>query len=97
MARKSNAKYRTVYHSLSLVCQRVPPRHLHLLHQHLHPENPATERSGSKSAQLRENPLQECLQFIERATGRVSRAEAKIRSPRRQVFDRTTIVLGATR
>ena len=26
----------TTYHSLSLVCQRVPPRYLHLLLQHLH-------------------------------------------------------------
>ena len=34
--KQSIAIYRTTYHSLSLVCQRVPPRHLHQLLQHLH-------------------------------------------------------------
>ena len=37
MARKSISKFRTTYHSLSLVCQRVLPQlHLHLLLHHLH-------------------------------------------------------------
>ena len=36
MADEWNATRRTTYRSLSLVCQRVPPRHLHLLRQHLH-------------------------------------------------------------
>ena len=36
MAGKSIAKIRTTYYSLSLVYQRVPLRHLHLLLQHIH-------------------------------------------------------------
>ena len=48
MARKSISKFRTTYHSLSLVCQRVLPQlHLHLLLHHLY------------HRELREDPLHE--------------------------------------
>ena len=63
MARKSIAIHQATCHSSSLVCRRVPPLHLHLLLQHHHrrrligTENPAAERSGSTSEELRRNPL----------------------------------------
>ena len=58
MSKESIAIYRTTYHSLSLVCRRLPL--LHLLRQHLHrTENPATERSEIMSEESRGNPSRE--------------------------------------
>ena len=67
-ARNLIAMYPTMCHSSSLVCQRVPPQHPHLLLQDLHhnilylsaskhEENSATERSGTTSAESLRNQM----------------------------------------
>ena len=66
LVRKSNVIYRTKYHSLSLVylstsssTSSTPTSSTSSSQDSLiGPENPATERSGSMSGELRGNPLQ---------------------------------------
>ena len=68
MARELIAQNQSMCHSLSLVYQQILPRHHHQLFQHhqrqdsvfdigKYFENPAAERSGSTSEELRGNPL----------------------------------------
>ena len=68
LAKESIAIYRTTYHSLPLVCRRVPLQRPHLLFHHLHrriqyltladtPKIPVPEKSGSTSEELRRNPM----------------------------------------